>query len=178
MSKAARIIERHLLGKGPSLRGADETFQNHVNWLRRLLGRRLRIQPTDIDDLVQDTYLRVVSQPEGSVRHPRAFLAQTALNLFRDGRRREAVRAGYRSRAGGQSDAPDGGAARMTEQEAALLLDQIVGAMPVLYRDVFALSRFRHMTNQQIADHLGLSIKTVEWRMGKALEYCADGLRG
>lgn len=161
----------------PSYNSADDLFRRHGQWLRQLLARRLRVQSADIDDLVQDTYLRAARQPEGSVTHPRAFLSQTALNLFRDSKRREAVRTEYRRAAtavpGGAGNAPGG----MTEQEAAVLLEQLVAEMPALYRDVFALSRFRHMTNRDIAAHLGVSVKTVEWRMGKALEYCVSRLR-
>jgi len=168
---------RNLASQPDVVRGSDDLFHRHAEWLRRLLGRRLRAQPADIDDLVQDTYLRAASQPEGKIAHPKAFLAQTALNLFRDGKRREAVRDDHRRVAGTMSteqSIPPGG---LSDQEAALLLEQIVANMPPLYRDVFALNRFRHMTNGDIAQHLGVSVKTVEWRLGKALEYCAGRLR-
>jgi RNA polymerase sigma-70 factor (ECF subfamily) len=65
----------------------------------------------------------------------------------------------------------------LSEQGTALTLERLILSMPEIYRDVFTLSRFRHMTNAQIADHLGISIKTVEWRMGKALELCMIALQ-
>jgi RNA polymerase sigma-70 factor (ECF subfamily) len=34
------------------------------------------------------------------------------------------------------------------------------------------------MTNHDIAEHLGISVKTVEWRMSKAMEHCMTKLRG
>ncbi|VWX49762.1 sigma factor-like helix-turn-helix DNA-binding protein [Novosphingobium sp. 9U] len=49
--------------------------------------------------------------------------------------------------------------------------------MPEPLRDVFVLSRFQRMTNRDIALHLGVSIKTVEARMSKALEHCLTKLR-
>jgi RNA polymerase sigma-70 factor (ECF subfamily) len=156
---------------------SDDLFHRHTDWLRQLLGRRLRVQPADIDDLVQETYLRAASQSEGRIIHPKAFLAQIALNLFRDGKRREAVRAEHRGAMGAMSSNENGLPDGLTEQEASVLLKQIIADMPPLYRDVFALRRFRHMTNLDIAQHLGVSVKTVEWRLGKALEYCAGRLR-
>jgi RNA polymerase sigma-70 factor (ECF subfamily) len=167
------LAEGHL-----SLPDADDLFHRHHEWLRKLLLRRLRAQPADIDDLLQDTYLRAARQPEGSVRHPRAFLSQTALNLFRDGKRRETVRAEHRQSIASLPSAQPATSGALTEQEATVILRRLVAEMPALYRDVFALSRFRNMTNQEIAAHFGISLKTVEWRMGKALEYCASRLQG
>jgi RNA polymerase sigma factor (sigma-70 family) len=177
LSRAEQNIRQNAIASAMHDRSSDDLFHRHADWLRQLLGRRLRAQPADIDDLVQDTYLRAARQPEGRIVHPKAFLAQTALNLFRDGKRREAVRAEHRRAVGALPAIEAGLLAGLTEQEAAVLLEQIVADMPPLYRDVFALNRFRHMTNADIAQHLGVSVKTVEWRLGKALEYCAGRLR-
>jgi RNA polymerase sigma-70 factor (ECF subfamily) len=49
--------------------------------------------------------------------------------------------------------------------------------LPENLRDVFVLSRFSGMTNQDIAIHCGVSVKTVEWRMTRALAHIAEGLR-
>jgi RNA polymerase sigma-70 factor (ECF subfamily) len=168
---------QNLADRSEAVGGANDLFHRHADWLRRLLGRRLSAQPADIDDLVQDTYLRAASQPQGRIVHPKAFLAQTALNLFRDGKRREAVRAEHRRAATATPPGGDGPLQGLSEQEATVLLEQIVAGMPPLYRHVFALKRFRHMTNEDIAQHLGVSVKTVEWRLGKAIGYCAGRLR-
>ncbi|PZU06731.1 sigma-70 family RNA polymerase sigma factor [Sphingomonas sp.] len=172
-NKPARIAADGDRTPGSSL---DDIYREHGDWLRRLVGRRLRVQPAEADDIVQETWLRLARAPAEEVERPRALLSRIALNLFRDRRRRETVRAGYRAElrlVPQPEQAPDA----MSEQEAALAIERLVTDMPEKWRDVFVLSRFRHLTNHEIASHLGVSIKTVEWRMGKALDYCLRTLR-
>jgi RNA polymerase sigma-70 factor (ECF subfamily) len=161
----------------PGWRAIEALYRDHAEWLRALVTRRLRAQPADVDDIVQDTWIRAAGRKADDVRHPKAFLSQTALNLFRDRKRREAVREGHR-RAAANDTEPACQKPGLSEQETALALERMILSMPAIYRDVFTLSRFRHMSNAQIAEHLGLSIKTVEWRMGKALELCMIALKG
>ncbi len=150
---------------------------SHSAWLHSFLRRSLRLQPAEADDIVQDTWLRIIRTSFAEVEQPRAFLSRIALNLFRDRRRRDTVReAHYRLVLASDRNAFDPRA--MTEQEAKRELERVILDLPEKLRDVFVLSRFRRMTNQQIAAHLGISVKTVEWRMGKAIELCAGNLRG
>ncbi len=153
----------------------ESLYQDHTNWLRQVIAGRLRLQPADVDDIVQDTWVRAARPGAPAITHPRAFLFQTALNLFRDIKRREAVCQQHSKTAA--TDHVGGIGHGMSEQEAKVELERIVLDLPEKLRDVFVLSRFRHMTNAEIAAKLGISIKTVEWRMGKALAHCMSRLR-
>lgn len=51
-----------------------------------------------------------------------------------------------------------------------------IDSLPMERRKVFILSRYQGMTYQQVADTLGISVKTVENQMGKALKFLRDEL--
>jgi RNA polymerase sigma-70 factor (ECF subfamily) len=49
-------------------------------------------------------------------------------------------------------------------------LRDAMNALPQQCRTIFQLSRFEGLKYQEIADQLGISVKTVENQMGKALK--------
>lgn len=162
MTEAKRIATR---AEG----GLTDLYERYSVWL----GDRLvaRVGRTEADDVVQETYLRIAPLEGPTIRHPKAFLLKIAMNLIRDGRRRE--RAETRTLGGLDPKAVE--AASQAEQ---VLLKQIILTMPPLYRDVFILSRFGGMTYPEIAASKGVSVQTVQWRMSRALEYCEARLGG
>lgn len=150
-----------------------ELYVQYGAWLRQKLA--LRFGAGRADDLVQETYLRIASRDAEQIRNPRAFLVTIAVNIARDQNRRARVRgAGNTVRVEDLSESI--ALSIEASQQHALLLKQVVLAMPELYRDVFVLSRFGGLTYEEIASHCGLNVKTVEWRMSKALAYCAAEL--
>ena len=42
----------------PGWRAVETLYRDHADWLRALVTRRLRAQPADVDDIVQDTWIR------------------------------------------------------------------------------------------------------------------------
>ena len=54
------------------------------------------------------------------------------------------------------------------------LANKALETLPPQCQVIFRLSRFGKLTYQQIADELGLSVKTVENQMGKALRMMRD----
>ena len=158
----------------PALLGGSDLatlFATHESWLLGSLRRRYG--PDVAEDLLQDTYLRLLRQKAPvEIRKPKAFLLQVARNLFLGGYRRNLRRA----EAEGWCLVRQAKAEESNQVET-LLLKQIILAMPQKLRDVFVLSRFGGMTNDAIAEHLGIRPKTVESRMTQALAYCAAQLR-
>lgn len=148
--------------------------QDLLGWLK---GLSICREGPNGEDLAQDTFLRLAEHPPPDpIRHPKALLATVATNLARDAHRRQV-------RQGGAHLSLDEAYATsepftLADQETALLLKQVILSMPELYRSVFVLSRFGGLSYEEIADRCGLSVKTVEWRMSKALAHCTQQLRG
>lgn len=149
----------------------EALFRRHYHWLAAALRRRYG--PEAAEDLVQETYLKLAKgQRAQDIRHPRALLMQIARNAATDHHRRT------RREITTDAAPPDlESASSEPLQQRALLLKQIVLALPPKLRDVFVLSLVEGLTHQEIARLLGISVKTVEWRMRKALAHCAATMR-
>jgi len=140
--------------------------------------RILRIKPDRVigDDIAQETLLKAIAKGSKAVLVEPAYIRKIAANVAIDQFRRERARGGGRTVA--LEDAYDAPAlAYLPDQESALLLKQVVMALPPLYRDVFILNRFMGMTYAEIAARYGLSVKAIEYRMSRALALCEEALR-
>ena len=145
-------------------------YRRYSPWLTARLRRRFG---SDTEDLVQEIWMRVEAiEADLDIRHPRAFLMKVAFNLGLSGDRQT-----RRRRQILESAVPLGASTVLPAQSAVVEIQEIVLALPQPLRDVFVLSRFGGLTNNQIAEQLGISPKTVEWRMTKALAQCAAELR-
>ena len=71
-------------------------------------------------------------------------------------------------------DADD--ADHLVEAESIQRIYQAIEALPEQCRRIFTLNRFEGMSNQAIADHLGLSKRTVETQISKALKLLRQAL--
>ena len=65
----------------------------------------------------------------------------------------------------------------MVEDEMRIAVERAVEALPDRCREVFELSRTKGMKYIEIASFLGISVKTVEAQMGKALRILREELK-
>ena len=63
------------------------------------------------------------------------------------------------------------------ERELERLISKSMEQMKEPVRETFYLSRFRSMTNEEVAKYLGISVKTVEYRISSALRIVKKNLR-
>jgi len=96
----------------------------------------------------------------------RAAVKFKAANYIRSGKvRRFFFEEALRVAATANTAAPDD----IEIRELKNIIRQATENLPEKCREIFHLSRNEHLSNQQIADHLGISIKTVEGQMTTAL---------
>lgn len=157
-----------------------EEVQPHEGALRSYIRGRF---PTisDLDDLVQETYMRVFrAKSAGQVREARPYLFVTARNIAIDliRRNRSASRNGLveieqqpvvadRS---GNEDA-------VTHDHEIELLQQAIAALPERCRQVFELRKLHGLSHQMIADKLGISKHTVNAHLALGVLHCRSFLR-
>lgn len=149
-------------------RAAAELYRLTSAWLVRRLRKRFG---DAADDLAHTAYAAILPYSRrGAIRHPRALLLTIAVRQGARDRRRAAAAPDIEASA---ANPP----VLAADQADAVLLKQIILAMPPKLRDVFVLSRFAHLTYDEIGERLNISVKTVEWRMSRALAHCAAQLR-
>lgn len=152
----------------------DELYRRYSGWLTAVL--RKRFDPNLAEDLMHEAYVRLGPyQAKGELRHPQGLLLRIAENLAYNqarGARRDRRRMGRLAEVSRCHEPYT-----QAEQLQALLFKQVVEGLPQPLRDTFMLSRYAGMTYAEIAEHRGLPVKTVEWRMSKALALIAARMR-
>jgi RNA polymerase sigma-70 factor (ECF subfamily) len=154
-----------------------EEVQPHENSLRSYLRSVFPSLP-DVDDLVQESYARLLRAKEaGRVSYAKAFLFTTARNAALDFfRRRKVVAIDGVADLGELSvieDRPDAAEAVNKQQELELLAEAVRG-LPERCRQVLTLRLLYGMSHKEIAAELRISEHTVKAQLAKGMRRCAD----
>lgn len=146
--------------------------------LRKLVGRI--VKPHDIDDILQETFIRAFAASEKTqIRHPRSFMLRTARNLALNH-----IGSAYQQRSASMEDfaelavfqTSDSAETEHESKERFLGFCRAVRALPVQCRRVFLLKKVYGMSQQEIADYLGISESTVEKHVAKGLLLCRQSM--
>ena len=136
------------------------------------------VQLTEIDDLVQETYVRLLKARErGPIGSPRGLLFTTARNAAYDFfRRRATARTSSVTEIDCSRvfDEAPGVAETVSRRQEADLLEGAIRALPNRCREILVLRKFHHLSHREIARKLGISEHTVEAQLTKALHRCED----
>jgi RNA polymerase sigma factor (sigma-70 family) len=163
--------------KSDQARWFREEVQPHERSLRFYLRDLFPTLP-DIDDLVQESYVRLIRAKEtGRISYVKAFLFTTARNAALDiFRRRRVVTIDAVGDLGGLSvleDRPDVGDAVSRQQELELL-SEAVRSLPNRCRQVLTLRLLYGLSHKEIAVDLGISRHTVKAQLAKGMRQCSE----
>lgn len=150
---------------------ATHVYASHDAGLRRYFARR-GVRRDDVDDLIQDVYLRLMRRPESTgIQCTSAFIFTTAANLLRDDYRRRRVR-GVRPADVDSMDLPAEGEdperSAVAVQHLEAMQDRIRALKPATRR-VFLGHRLHGESYAELASLLGVSVSMVEKHMIAAI---------
>ncbi|HEY5759042.1 MAG TPA: RNA polymerase sigma factor [Steroidobacter sp.] len=145
----------------------------HEAELRGWLRRRVRaLQDNEIDDLVQEAFARIWASDLASIRNGRAYFFATVRHLLAEYARRRRIvpieLLGEIESLNLISEEP-GLERQVGARQELARLKAIVAALPAQCRKVFELCKLDGLSYRQAASKMGLSEKTVENHLGRAL---------
>ena len=157
----------------------DQVFR-HRAALHRYLGK-LTSGAEDIEDLVQETYVRIYALPDfQAVGSPKALLFRIAHNLAVERARRQKTQATETMADLEALNVYSNEAPPDEQMDARRRFESFCAAvdrLPPLCRRVFVLRKVHKLTPAEISAVLGVSQSTIEKHVAKGLVRCRDYLR-
>lgn len=152
-----------------------DAYGEHAPWLRTVVRHRLG-EPQAVDDVMQEVALAVFRQT-APIRDPdrvapwlyRIAVRQTLMYRRSAGRRRNLHNnyADESNVSGGDNQATEPLRWLMNE-ERETNIRQAIDSLPELDREILMLKYTENWNYQQLADHLGVTLHTVEYRLLRA----------
>lgn len=160
--------------------GMQEMLINMREELTRFALAR-QCPPDEVDDLLQDLYVKLTSTNVGPVANPRAYLYQMTNNLIHDRRRgktRQSQRddAWARQQFGQELRSAPGASPEKVAIDRDLLskVDAAIGAMPSRTAEILRMFRVEGLSQKDIASKTGISLSAVEKHLQRAYRQLVD----
>lgn len=176
-------IEQATLGnvpEQPPIGGLKAAFLEHRANLSRFLGAR-RVPPDEVEDLLQDLYVKLEGLHTGPIAEPRAYLYRMLDNLLLDRRRAATRRKGREETWTSIQPGAEDGCDESPSAEAVVLARQrlarvwaALDQLPQRTVEVFRRYRIDDCPQKQIAAELGISVSAVEKHLQRAYRAVAE----
>jgi len=159
----------------PSSDASVDAFvrEHQTELLNFFRGRVTRSQ--DAADLAQESWSRLLHYPLETVASSRGLLFTIARNVLKNHWRWSALRRIEQPTDFAELDVPSDTPGPDRHLQAALdlqALEVAVAALPPKCRTVFLLSRIEGLSNAEVAQRCGVSVKMVEKHLAKAIVTC------
>lgn len=158
-------LGRHVLPHEPALRA----------WLRRR-----RLEGLEIDDVIQETYTRLIAADSiAHIRDAKSYTFQIAGSVVVDHLRRLKVVSFASVSDLDQREMPSDEPSperQVIDREELHRLAQFIAALPGRVRDVFTLRRVYGLSQREVSERLGMAESTVEKHMARGFLLMLDQL--
>ncbi|MFJ4142069.1 sigma-70 family RNA polymerase sigma factor [Pseudomonas sp. NPDC089734] len=148
-------------------------YTDHHGWLHAWLRSKLG-NAADAADLAQDTFVRLLNRRElFELKAPRAFLRTVAKGLVIDHWRREELERAYLEAIAHlpAHEAPSPESRELVFELLESIASMLDGLKPKV-RQAFLLAQCEGMPHKRIAEHMGVSLRSVERYIADALYHC------
>jgi len=124
----------------------------------------------DPDDLVQEIFARLVAgRPFEELRDPTGYLKRIMRNLLIDRNHKQQRAPGFVPMEGIEPAVPPDQAYEIEMTQAREQYRAAVETLPPRTKEVFLMHRVEEHSVKTIAEHLGISTRTVEWHIAQAV---------
>lgn len=152
-----------------STRDFETVFKSHFKGLHAYACTIVKDE-NDAEDIVQNTFLKLWKKNElHKLDSVAAYLYKAVYNECLNFLKHQKVKQAYQNFAKNRMEQNDSAAYRANLKELQQRLDKAMSELPQQCRTIFQMSRFEELKYMEIATRLGISVKTVENQMGKAL---------
>jgi RNA polymerase sigma-70 factor (ECF subfamily) len=160
--------------------GVSSTFIENIDFLKNFLKRFLS-KDEDIEDVTQEAYLKAVNiENKSNINNPKAYLFRVAKNVALNelNRKSRQMTVYIEDRlASIPVDGKDTLEDELEAQQSVMLYYKAANALPSKCRRVFLLRKVNGMSHKEIAEHLGITISTVEKHLRNGTRSCRDYIR-
>lgn len=149
----------------------EEAFKTHF---KKLYAYAFTIVKEEMaaEEMVQQVFFKIWEK-KGQVEIRTSVTAYLYRSVYHESLnylKHQKVKAAYQSHAARESkNQSDNASSKLQLSELEQKLNIALNELPEQCRVIFQMSRFEELKYQEIADRLGLSVKTIENQMGKAL---------
>lgn len=130
------------------------------------------------EEIVQNVFFKLWEKKEQmeAITSLKAYLYKATYNDSLNFLKHTKVRAAYETYVKSSNSEGSNAIDTLSTKELQAKIDKALNELPEQCRTIFQMSRFEELKYREIADQLGLSVKTVENQMGKALKVLREKL--
>jgi len=154
-----------------------EWFNKWGNPLRRWVGHRFNLRPPEIDDVVQETFVKILRYSlHTSIEHPQTYLFKIATNVVIESSERHRNKLPHdhewlNTLLIDPSQEPE----HLAENRSyGILLDQALMKLTHRQKTIFLMHHKHDLTNEEIANRLNLTLRVVKRDLENSKTYLRD----